>query len=304
MRCEECQPQVEDYFDGELDEQTSALVAGHLKVCEGCATLYRRLEGEHDLYLRYECESLEPQPAFWDNVMARAAEVNVARSSPPLSRLRGWLGSLAGNFNAPRLSPSLTALIVVVAIGITVGVMRYINKPGRTTDAVSISQNEGVPATISSPVPDEIVRPANPTKDDEAGGKRNRKDENEQPQLAKNSVSRKGKLVLAANNGTAGRNNLKSSTMNRNPTSDELVREAEQKYVAAIAMLSRDINRRRSRLDSATAARFERTLMAVDRTIADTRRAARKYPNDPVAAQYMLTAYAKKVDVLREIVGY
>lgn len=69
-------------------------------------------------------------------------------------------------------------------------------------------------------------------------------------------------------------------------------------------MLSRDVNRRRSRLDAETVARFEQTLAAVNRTIADTRRAARKHPGDPVATQYMLTAYARKVDVLREMVGY
>lgn len=304
MRCEECQPQVEDYFDGELDERTIELVAEHLSACAACASLYRKLEGEHDLYLRYECESPEPAPAFWKNVMARAAEEHAARSSPPLTRLRDWLGNLAGNFNAPRFSPSLTALLVLVAIGITIGVMRYSNTRGRTIDAASLSQNENAPAPISSPAPDEIVTRADPARDDEAGGKGSRKDENEQPQLVKTGGGRKAKLVLAANNGNAGRNNLKPSTMERNPTPDELVREAEQKYVAAIAMLSRDINRRRAQLDSATAARFERTLVAVDRTIADTRRAARRYPNDPVAAQYMLTAYAKKVDVLREIIGY
>ena len=42
----------------------------------------------------------------------------------------------------------------------------------------------------------------------------------------------------------------------------------------------------------------------LDRTIADTRKAVRQHPDDPVAVQYMLTAYAKKVDVLREMVDY
>jgi type VI protein secretion system component VasF len=105
-------------------------------------------------------------------------------------------------------------------------------------------------------------------------------------------------------NKNVERNNSRPSTSGRTPTSDELVREAEQKYVEAIAMLSRDVTRRRSRLDAETAARFERTLAAVNRTIADTRRAVRQHPGDPLAAKYMLTAYAKKVDVLREIIGY
>jgi hypothetical protein len=96
----------------------------------------------------------------------------------------------------------------------------------------------------------------------------------------------------------------KPESPNRGLSPDELVREAEQKYLAAIAILSRDVNRRRSRLDADTRARFEQTLAAVDRTIAGTRRAVRQHPGDPVAVQYMLTAYAKKVEVLREMASY
>jgi type VI protein secretion system component VasF len=128
---------------------------------------------------------------------------------------------------------------------------------------------------------------------------------NEQVQVAKNRIVRKERTPnLIAGNERSVRAGLKTGATEHKPTSDELVREAEQKYVAAIAMLSRDVNRRRSQLEPEMAARFERTLAAVDRTIADTRRAARQHPGDPVAAQYMLTAYAKKVDVLREIIGY
>ena len=43
-------------------------------------------------------------------------------------------------------------------------------------------------------------------------------------------------------------------------------------------------------------------MRALDRTIAETRRAALgRGNNDPVAVQYMLTAYEKKVEVLREM---
>jgi len=77
------------------------------------------------------------------------------------------------------------------------------------------------------------------------------------------------------------------------------VREAEQKYLAAIAILTKDVNKRQ--LDPMVKARFDSALAAIDRTIEETRQAARKNPNDPAALQYMLAAYAKKVDVLRDI---
>jgi hypothetical protein len=79
------------------------------------------------------------------------------------------------------------------------------------------------------------------------------------------------------------------------------VREAEQKYLKAIAALSRDVGRRRRALDPETAGRFESGLAAVDRAIAETRAAARRHPRDPVVVQYMMAAYSKKVDLLRDM---
>jgi hypothetical protein len=51
-------------------------------------------------------------------------------------------------------------------------------------------------------------------------------------------------------------------------------------------------------------ARLDQALASVDRTIAGTRKAVRQHPDDPVAVQYMLSAYSRKVDVLREMIGY
>jgi hypothetical protein len=66
-------------------------------------------------------------------------------------------------------------------------------------------------------------------------------------------------------------------------------------------MLSRNANRKRSQMDPATLARLDQAINSIDRTIAGTRQAVRQHPDDPIAVQYMLAAYARKVDVLREI---
>ena len=300
MRCEECRAQVEDYLDGELDERSADLVARHLDACQACAAAYSRLEREQELYLSYECDA-GPSPAFWDNVMSRSLETDEAQTFQPLSSLRGLLG----HFSAPRFSTSLTALLILIAIGATALVMRYINSAERatTTAPQSVAQNVSAPV-IARPTTDEtIAGPENKTEERGAGAG------NEilvkgQPQVARNSPGRKGRFVLTATAKNAGRLEGSPAVSGRKPTPDELVREAEQKYVAAISMLSRDVSRRRSQLDPLMAARFERTLAAVERTINDTRRAVRQHPGDPVAAQYMLTAYARKVDVLREMARF
>lgn len=300
MRCEECQSKVEDYFDNELDEQTTDLVAQHLAACRLCANIYGKLQREQELYLQYECEA-QASPAFWDNVMARSTQHNTAHAFQPLYGLRGWLA----NFSAPRFSPSLTALLVLVAIGLTIGVMRYVHSGERSaTPAASVSQNGGAPAPLPLTTAETGVNSANQTQDNGTTGEESKAGLKEPPQIAQSGVGRKDKIALAASVENAGRINRKTQANGRRLTPDELVREAEQKYVAAIAMLSRDVNSRRSRLDPKMAARFEQTLAAVERTINDTRRAVREHPGDPVAAQYMLTAYAKKVDVLREMASF
>ena len=85
------------------------------------------------------------------------------------------------------------------------------------------------------------------------------------------------------------------------PTPEDWVKDAEAKYQKAIEILKRDVDRKRANFDPQTLARFDETLQAIDRTIAETRHAALSQGNDPVAVQYMLTAYAKKVEVLREM---
>ena len=301
MKCLECLPLVDVYYDGELDEQTAERVTQHMGGCMSCTSYYQKLEGENELYLRYECNA-QPMPDFWDNVMVRAAQGKGTGSSRTLSRLRGWFADALGNFSAPRFSPSATALLLLVAIGITVGVMRYLNSREKVDAHVNLSQSEGAQGTVPLPKPNEIDRPTISQRDD--GLAERGSGVSGQPQLVKNRIERKNNAALAVTNGGAGRIGLRPRVYRRKQTPEQLVREAEQNYVMAIAMLSRDVNRRPSRLDRETALRFERTLSAVDRTIADTRRAARKHPGDPVAAQYMLTAYSRKVDVLREMVSY
>ena len=79
------------------------------------------------------------------------------------------------------------------------------------------------------------------------------------------------------------------------------MREAEKKYLSAIGQLVRDVSRRHSQLDTESRVKLDRALASIDRTIAATRHIVRKHPDDPVAAQYMLAAYARKVDTLRTL---
>jgi hypothetical protein len=111
-------------------------------------------------------------------------------------------------------------------------------------------------------------------------------------------------LAVADRAAERRRSNARAEGFSDEESPEELVREAEQKYRAAIAILARDAKQRRTLLEPDVLARFDQTLAAVDRAIDETRRAARRQSDDPIAVQYMLAAYAKKVEVLREMAAY
>jgi hypothetical protein len=65
--------------------------------------------------------------------------------------------------------------------------------------------------------------------------------------------------------------------------------------------LTRDLNARRPGLDADTRASLDNALLDLDRAISATRLAVRQSNGDPVAIGYLMAAYSKKVDFLREV---
>lgn len=329
MKCEECLPLLEEVADGELDAGAAARVEAHLEDCAACAREHRKLEAERAVFLAYECDAA-PAEGFWGDVLAKIeAETNArtssARASSLPARVRARLAAARGAFAAPRLSPALTAALLLFAVASTVALMKYAApreaSPARETAEATAPRkaDEGAPPSSSSSNQGGTVAPGGPARGDderavdenEEGGRDGDKDEKNVVRegrgdnvASRRRVSERSARVNRAGGGEASETPRTAAASRQESAPDRLVREAEGKYLAAIRLLSRDVGSRRARLDDDTRARFERTLAAVDRTIADTRRAAREHPRDPVAVQYMLTAYAKKVEVLREMTRY
>ena len=281
MKCEECQALLEEYVDGALDQRTVQPLTAHMNVCAVCSRFREDVVGEQELYSKYE-RDVEVSPALWSSIEAQIKQARAARPAGFVSRLREWVN---GGFAAPRLSPAFAAALVVFAIVLTVAVMSYLNSQSRGSlvaagnkNAVerpgAANDNRTAPAPTPAPATD--PQEAVPKGGSATGEKRNQ----------------------VKVNVAVPRKNLASTSAS---TPEQLVREAEQKYVTAIAMLTRDVNRRRSQLDPMLLARLDAALGDIDRTIRDTRRVVRENPEDPIALQYLLAAYSKKVDVLREM---
>jgi hypothetical protein len=334
MNCEEGRPLLEEYFDGELAAAEAARVAAHLSACAPCAALYESLGREQEFYLRAEPQAATPA-TLWAGVSARLEE---ERGGGRLARLwRDVRGrSALAAFGAPRFSPALTAAAVLAAVALTAGVMKYFDAGRQTPQGPSsVARREsgaddsrpGAGVEASAPAgsggveSDTAARSANTgERGDGAGRAPARREAGGAASKTEAAVSKtevaavgerrrvgssppvEGGVGARSRDAEARRGDLADAR--RGDTPDELVRDAERKYVAAIALLARDVRRRRSALEAGEAARFERTLAAVDRAIAETRRAARRRPADPLAAQYMLAAYSKKVDLLRDMASH
>jgi hypothetical protein len=312
MKCEECTTvALEELLDGELGAQRAAEMNAHLAACQPCALRYDELLDEQTIYASYE-RDVQVTPQLWAGVATRiAAAENSVEAKPRggtswLDKARAWL---APALVAPRFSPLLTAALVLLAIGATATVMKYLN-PQTATPAVIA----GGPGTTATPEQKNVVQPAPETTpsaapeatqakapSDAANVQTGGREKSAKPEPQRKREAERKTAVPASDPAQLLVANQNSEQLRRQRATVRLVREAESKYVAAIKLLSEDVNRKRTRLDPQVAARFDETLAAIDRSIAETRRTVLKHGNDPVAVQYMLSAYAKKVEVMREM---
>jgi hypothetical protein len=187
-------------------------------------------------------------------------------SQPDRIEARSWIERL---FAVPRISVPATAALVIAAIALTVVLMKVMNAPEKQ---VAKSQAEpNVSVAIAEPVKETppAIEPA-PEK-----------------RIAR-QPKRTANVQVAA-----------QTTPDK--TAEQLVRDAEKKYLAAIQILSRDVGKNQSQIDPDTRMKLDQALASIDRTIAETRKVVKQRPDDPVAAQYLLSAYARKVDALREM---
>ena len=295
MKCEECLKVIEDYFDAELEERQASNVRLHLMGCDECARSLEALHDERNVYGLYR-RDIEVGPALWTAVAARIHE---EKASPlPAHPAPTWLKRLAYIFGTPRLSPALAFALLVLAVGSTAGLMKYMQSAAPSNQAVAEKQ------PLAPAVPTEKGNGRAASNQDGQADTPAKEAEEELARQDDDSQYKSPPVLKAADRWESKRPSPRPESFRPDDSPDQLVREAEQKYMAAIALLTRDAKRRRTLLEPDVRARFEQTLATVDRTIQETRRAARNQPDDPAAVQYMLAAYAKKVEVLREMAIY
>jgi len=79
------------------------------------------------------------------------------------------------------------------------------------------------------------------------------------------------------------------------------IARAEREYQKAVGMLDQVIAKRRDRLDPELIKQYESSLALIDDSIAASRRSMQERPGDPTAGQFLLAAYARKLDLMQDM---
>lgn len=266
---------LEEYVDGELGPKQADAVGEHLTTCNVCMVEFNQLRAELEVFQR-NSPDIEVKESLWAGVQARLEVREPSFSNRVLTRPESWL---AGLFSAPRFSVPVTVGLVLAAVVMTTVIIKFL--PGSQKGSSAVQSGKTI--DNSSRMESSELKASQTT----AKGVVPEFNRSEESKPRKGRNAQLSRVVRSIDSKTP----------------EQLVRDAEKKYLAAIGMLSRDIERSQSRLDQETRTKFEQALAAIDRTIGATRKAVREHPTDPIAVQYMLSAYARKVDVLREMVG-
>jgi Putative zinc-finger len=301
MNCERYKNELEDFLYDELGRSRAAEVRAHLADCVDCAALRDEIEHENEIFGRfYEQTSIEPAAEMWDAIRARIdsearerAQIDSGARSPafwPLDSggLKAGLQALfrmarAGAFGrllAPAMlrQAAFAALLVALSVAATT---IYLKLGDKGAEQFAITSGDPTP---TQPLQQGVTPTPSPSVD-----------------FARD--------VKKPNNGDSASKDAKPPVDRAAPprklTDQELmnrqIARAEREYQKAIRLLDQAIAKQRDRLDPALIKQYESSLALIDDSINASRRAMRERPDDPTAGQFLLAAYAKKLDLMQDI---
>ncbi|HYH85069.1 MAG TPA: zf-HC2 domain-containing protein [Pyrinomonadaceae bacterium] len=153
LRCEDCIPLIEEYFDGEVDATVSEQMSAHISACADCAAALDALSFESEMYARYE-RGIEPTPALWARVSAEIARgpqpETIAERRPFLSRARA---SFAAALGALSMRPALASSLALLVVGVTAGSLWLANRPSPTNQTLVVATTEVTNGADVTPTP-------------------------------------------------------------------------------------------------------------------------------------------------------
>src|ERR1044071_9865062 len=90
MRCDECLPMLDQFVEGEFDDETTESLSAHLAACSACASAHETLQRELEIYASYLFD-VEPSPALWAGFQFQLQQDKALAPSQPQFRIPRWL---------------------------------------------------------------------------------------------------------------------------------------------------------------------------------------------------------------------
>lgn len=298
---------LQGYFDGELSPEKMIWAAAHLAECPRCDGAAREAEAELNLFTRaFAVDNSAKVPT--ERLRQRIdAALFAPRPIPQESlaeigehKVRAWLSSLAslaGPFGAtrrgaPRWAGAMAGLAAVVLLGAVFVIVRP--RLGET-----VKSNGGEVAT-GRPTP-EPSRLSSTTTPQPAASP-----DNVAANVAANlSGNESAKMVATSASYTAPRKSSQLRAVRAlTPVAERrnALLPGEDNYLKTINSLAKTIEANGDAALRPTArAEYERNLAVIDEAISESRRVARRHPQDGDAAAFLFSAYRNKVDLMSAV---
>ena len=275
MNCERCQAELEDFLYGELAEREVAAVRMHLAACAACTQARVTLERENEIFAQYyEQTALEPAPEVWQAIQTRiCAEAAPTSALVNETKTTGWFGGmLVWLTNAAVLRQAAVAVALVV-LSVLATTYYFKAQQQKTGEQVAVR---------STPTP--VVAPSVP------------------PNVSPNAPSTAEVAQLTAPTKNATRPSVSAQPkLSEEQLIQNQIARAEREYQGAIKLLDRVIARHRDEFAPGLLQQYQNSLALIDNSIAESRRALRERPADAASGQFLLAAYAKKLELMQEI---
>lgn len=157
MRCVDCLPLIEEYFDGEVAERTAEQMSAHLSTCADCSAALDALSFEQEVYARYDRGGLEVTPALWARVSAEIAREplpqNRIEERPFLSRVRA---SVAAALSTLTARPALASSLALLLVGVTAGSLWFSQVRKDLPPAVAVNTPTSNGVNVTAPPPEKV----------------------------------------------------------------------------------------------------------------------------------------------------
>lgn len=278
--CEEFQVRLEDFIAGELETAQAASVRAHLSSCAECRQFQALIERENEAYANFYAQtSMEPSSEMWATISNRIGSETSGSTSTRTILDGREKRSFIDWFRTPSFVRQFAAAaaLVLISVFLTWFIVSRASRPDGgsqlATNVTPTPVSTSTPLAISTPKPEE-------NKTTIAGGSVDKAPTRSKP---------------ATRPATA------LAPLTEDQQIQQQIARTEGEYLKAIRLLDRAIVKRKDTLDADTMAQYKSSLALIDDSIDKSRAALRKQPGDLAAGQFLLAAYARKVDLMQEI---